>query len=194
MRFPVIYADCPWHFKNYSVKGEDRNAVKHYDCMTLKQIQALPIKSIAADDCALLMWCTGPLLDQQIETMKLWGFEYKTIGFSWMKECKNGSIKMGNGYTTRSNIELCLLGTIGSPKRTSAAVKQAFLSIPERHSQKPAEFYTRIEKLYGGPYVELFARKADRPGWTQIGNEITGNSIETDILAMADQQFLSDLL
>ena len=33
------------------------------------------------------------------------------------------------------------------------------------HSVKPDEVYRRIERLYNGPYLELFARKP-RKGWT----------------------------
>ena len=39
------------------------------------------------------------------------------------------------------------------------------------HSEKPDEAYLRMQRLFGGPYLELFARK-ERPGWTVWGNEI----------------------
>ena len=38
------------------------------------------------------------------------------------------------------------------------------------HSQKPDEFYEIIERLYDGPYLELFARRP-RAGWTSFGND-----------------------
>jgi N6-adenosine-specific RNA methylase IME4 len=190
MKFATILADPPWQFKNYSKAGEDRNAGQHYDLMTLKQIQELPVKDVAADDCVLLMWATGPLLPLQISVMERWGFSYKTIGFSWMKGCKNGAVFMGNGYWSRSNVELCLLGTRGKPKRISAAVRQAIYAVPGRHSEKPVEIHERVERLCSGPYLELFARQAGRPGWVQLGNEITGNSIDRDLIELADQKVL----
>jgi N6-adenosine-specific RNA methylase IME4 len=39
------------------------------------------------------------------------------------------------------------------------------------HSEKPDEAYRRMQRLFGGPYLELFARK-ERPGWKTWGNEI----------------------
>jgi N6-adenosine-specific RNA methylase IME4 len=44
--------------------------------------------------------------------------------------------------------------------------------MPERreHSRKPDETFARIEALYAGPYLEMFARQ-QRPGWTVWGNQ-----------------------
>ncbi len=40
-KYSVIYADPPWRFKNFSVKGEGRNAISHYDCMSVAQLKEL---------------------------------------------------------------------------------------------------------------------------------------------------------
>ena len=40
-KYKVIYADPPWRFKNFSVKGEGRNAVSHYDCLTLPDLKSI---------------------------------------------------------------------------------------------------------------------------------------------------------
>ena len=63
-KYKVIYADPPWRFKNFSVKGEGRNAVSHYDCLTLPDLKRLIIKRHSDKDCALFMWVTDPMLDQ----------------------------------------------------------------------------------------------------------------------------------
>jgi N6-adenosine-specific RNA methylase IME4 len=39
------------------------------------------------------------------------------------------------------------------------------------HSRKPDETYARIEELFDGPYLEIFARSR-RDGWASIGNEV----------------------
>lgn len=39
------------------------------------------------------------------------------------------------------------------------------------HSRKPACFRNIVERLYAGPYLELFARE-HRPGWTCWGDEV----------------------
>src|SRR5690348_15373647 len=42
-KYGVIYADPPWSFKNYSAKGEGRNAICHYPCLSPKELAALPV-------------------------------------------------------------------------------------------------------------------------------------------------------
>lgn len=74
------------------------------------------------------------------------------------------------GYWTRSNSEVCLLATRGSPKRMAADVRQAIIAPKREHSRKPDGIHERIERLVGGPYLELFARQR-RPGWDCWGNE-----------------------
>ena len=64
-----------------------------------------------------------------------------------------------------------LLATRGSPLRLAADVHQVVIAPIGEHSEKPAEVYRRIERLYGGPRLELFARKL-RPGWTTWGDEL----------------------
>ena len=40
--YNIIYADCPWDFKTYSDKGAGRSPSRHYPCMSLEEIKALP--------------------------------------------------------------------------------------------------------------------------------------------------------
>jgi len=75
------------------------------------------------------------------------------------------------GFATRSNTEPILLATRGHPLRLAADVHQVIIAPVGEHSAKPDEAYRRIERLYPGPYLELFARKA-REGWTTWGDEL----------------------
>jgi len=84
-QYGVIYADPPWRFKNFSVKGEGRNAISHYDCLSVAQLKELPISDVAAADSCLFMWVTDPFLPSALEVIEAWGFEYKTVGFYWAK-------------------------------------------------------------------------------------------------------------
>ena len=108
-----------------------------------------------------------------IQTIKEWGFEYKTCAFSWVKKNKKSdSLFWGLGYWTRANNEICLLATKGKPKRVSKAVHQVVLDKIREHSRKPDCVRDRIVDLCGDlPRIELFARqKAD--GWDAWGNEV----------------------
>jgi len=175
-QYKVIYADPPWTFATYSDKGKGRSAEAHYDCMSVKDIAALPVSAWAADDAVLLLWTTDPLLEKALEIARAWGFVYKTVGFYWAKLNKSqgklvfdeNSFFTGLGFWTRANPEMCLLATRGKPKRKSSAVKKLVIVPRREHSRKPDEVYDRIEALCDGPYLEMFARRS-RPGWDNWG-------------------------
>ncbi len=185
--YDIIYADPPWQFRVRSRKGLSRSAENHYRTMPLKEIQALPVSNIASKDAVLLMWATCPNLDEAIETIKAWGFEYKTVAFTWVKARRNwGGFVLdvardfffGCGYYTRANAELCLLATRGKGlPRLSRSVRQLLVCAVGAHSKKPNDARERIVSLFGDrPRVELFAREA-APGWDVIGNGIDGRDI-----------------
>lgn len=172
-KYSIIYADPPWRYKVYSQKGHGRSAESHYPTMALEDIRALPVGTLAADDCVLFLWTTIPLLHDCFSVMRAWGFSYKTVAFVWIKQNrKSDSLFWGMGHWTRGNAEICLLATKGHPKRKSNRVHQFIISPLRGHSQKPDEARNKIIELVGDlPRVELFAReKAD--GWDAWGNEV----------------------
>jgi N6-adenosine-specific RNA methylase IME4 len=77
----------------------------------------------------------------------------------------------GMGYATRTNTEYVLLAQRGTPRRLNNDVHQVVMAPRREHSEKPEEVARRIERLYPGPYLELFARH-ERKGWTTWGNEL----------------------
>lgn len=169
-RYSVIYADPPWSYRN---KGTRAAADNHYQTMSLLDIQVLPVQDIANDDCALFLWATFPMLREALETMEAWGFSYKTAAFVWAKQNRRfPSWFWGLGNWTRSNAEVCLLGTRGKPKRVSASVHSLLVAPVARHSAKPWEVRNRIVQLMGDvPRIELFARERV-DGWDAWGNEV----------------------
>jgi N6-adenosine-specific RNA methylase IME4 len=173
-KYGVIYADPPWSFRNWSAKGTGRNAVSHYDCLSFDELTALPVSKFAAEDCALFLWATDPLLPKAFKLIEAWGFQYKTVGFYWVK--LNASAKheadyfTGLGYWTRANPEQCLLATRGSPSRKAKDVRRLVVDRRREHSRKPDEVRPRIERLVDGPYLELFSRET-RKGWDCWGRE-----------------------
>jgi N6-adenosine-specific RNA methylase IME4 len=64
-----------------------------------------------------------------------------------------------------------LLATRGSPRRLSADVHRVLIAPVGSHSEKPDEAYRRIQRLYPGPFLELFGRRR-REGWHVWGNEL----------------------
>ena len=177
-KYKIRYADPPWQYRVYSQKGQGRSAENHYHTMNIKDIMALPVDKIADKDCILFLWITFPCLKEGIEVMERWGFKYKTCGFNWVKRNKKkNTYFMGLGFWTRSNSEVCLIGTKGQPKRVSKAVLQICDARIMEHSKKPAEIRERIVELCGElPRVELFARDKVK-GWDSLGDEIDGKDI-----------------
>jgi N6-adenosine-specific RNA methylase IME4 len=173
-KYGVIYADPPWSFRNWSKKGTGRNAVSHYDCLDFAALSRLPVSDLAAENCALFLWATDPLLPKAIELIQSWGFEYKTVAFYWVKlntKAKHDADYFtGLGYWSRANPEQCLLATRGKPSRLAKDVRRLVVEKRREHSRKPDCVRERIERLVGGPYFELFARET-KPDWDCWGNQ-----------------------
>lgn len=158
-RFPVIYADPPWRYSNTGFEG---SAETHYPTMTTDDICDMPVADKTTTNAVLFLWATWPLLDDALRVMARWGFEYKT-GAPWKKNVHVG------GFYFLGITELLLVGVRGSSLPRQSPV--GFFDFPRgQHSKKPAEIYDVIERMYDGPYLELFAR-ATRDGWASFGNE-----------------------
>lgn len=173
-KYNIIYADPPWRFKVWNRDtGLGRSAESHYPTMTLEDIKKLPIKDIADKNCALFLWIVNPQIPEALELIRSWGFEFKTVAFTWAKTYKkSGKAYFGLGYWTRAGSEICLLATKGKPKRVSKSVAQLEISPIERHSKKPDNIRKKIVQLIGDlPRIELFARERV-DGWDAWGNEV----------------------
>jgi len=180
-KYQIIYADPPWSYRTWNAKGGHKSASAHYNTMDINAICALPIQDLADGDCALFLWATFPNLPEAFQVIEAWGFEYKTVAFTWVKTNSNTwGYYMGLGYWTRANAEICLLATKGNPRRISKSVEQLTISPRMEHSHKPAIIREKIVQLLGDlPRVELFARRKVG-GWDCWGNEV-----ESDIQLQA---------
>jgi N6-adenosine-specific RNA methylase IME4 len=188
-RAGVIYVDAPHSFSTYSAKGRDRCADKHYTVMTHADILGMaPLaQALAAPDCALFNWASGTFDERSREMVLAWGFRLINHAFVWIKpkkgcaitdpdELEQADLATGTGLTTRANAEFVRLGKRGSPPRLNNDVHQIVIAPRGAHSEKPEEVARRIERLYPGPYLELFARRG-RPGWVCWGDELPPLSI-----------------
>jgi hypothetical protein len=75
-----------------------------------------------------------------------------------------------SGLSERANPEQCLLATRGKPPRQAKDVRRLVVEKRREHSRKPDRVRERIERLVGGPYLELFGRQT-KPGWDCWGNQ-----------------------
>jgi len=175
-KYQIIYADPPWRFRVWNRDtGLGRAAEAHYPTMEFANIKSLTIPS--DKNSVLFLWAYSPQLPEALELIKAWGFEFKTVAFTWAKTFQSGKPYFGLGYWTRAGSEICLLATKGKNKRVSAAVPQLLIAPTREHSRKPDEIRDRIVELMGDlPRIELFARqKTD--GWDVWGNEVKSDII-----------------
>jgi N6-adenosine-specific RNA methylase IME4 len=164
--FGAILCDAPWSFRTYSNDNvAPARGKQPYSVMSIDDIKALPVAECAAKDCLLFMWTVSHLQQPAFEVAESWGFKPVSVAFIWNKG------RMGMGYWTRQEAEICHLFKRGKPRRLSKGVRQTITAPRREHSRKPDETYGRIEQLVAGPYLELFARQA-WPGWDSWGNQV----------------------
>ncbi|KXA97361.1 hypothetical protein AKJ37_03175 [candidate division MSBL1 archaeon SCGC-AAA259I09] len=164
-KFRVIYADPPWMYDNDGLKG---TASDHYFTMKPSEIEDMPVQEKAGDNSVLFLWVTSPQLEEGLEVLDSWGFEYKT-SFVWVKD-KSTYGKLG--FYTYTQHEFLLIGVKGSCLPKEGSLEPSVISAPKgEHSEKPEKVYEIIEQMYNGPYLELFARQ-EREHWTAWGDEV----------------------
>lgn len=164
-QYGCLLVDPPWSFRTYANDNvAPARGKQPYSVMSLADIKALPVNDVAAKDCLLFMWTVSHLQAAAFDVAAAWGFQPVSVAFVWDKG------RMGMGYWTRQEVEICHLFKLGRPKRKSKGVRQLIRAPRREHSRKPDEVYERIEALVDGPYLELFARQA-WSGWSAWGNE-----------------------
>lgn len=186
-KYKILYGDPPWLYGNFSNAGpsiayisegktlrhESKYGITPYDGMPIEEIKKLPIENMAEDDSVLFLWVTYPCLQWGMDVIKAWGFEYKTVAFTWVKKNRNGvGWYLGLGNYTRANAEICMLATKGKGLKVQNKTVRQICDLPlTKHSQKPNEIRNRIIKLFGDlPRIELFARTKIH-GWDTWGND-----------------------
>lgn len=165
----LLCADPPWPFKD-RLPGGGRGAEKHYPVLSIADIARFPLPALA-DDAVLVLWRVASMAEEALFVTRAWGFTPKSE-LVWVKTDATGrKVRIGMGRTVRNCHETAIIATRGRPQRLSASEKSVVFAPRSEHSAKPAKAYALIERLYPGPYVELFARQ-ERRGWSCFGNEI----------------------
>lgn len=174
--FEIVALDPPWYY--YGSPDKWAAAGKHYDLMTTQEIAEVPIRSIMTKESIAFLWATGPKLDEAIHVMQRWGLHYRGVAFVWVKTRKDGKPIGAQGVRPSITKPLTEFVLAGSPQKLGRPLKLSDESIPQtvfaprgRHSEKPLEVMSRIEKMYpSARKIELFARSIV-PGWDRWGLE-----------------------
>jgi N6-adenosine-specific RNA methylase IME4 len=165
-RFATIVIDPPWDWGDEGDVDQLGRARPTYATMSIDEVRALPIATLADEDCHLYLWITNRSLPKGFALLEAWGFRYVTC-LTWCKP----SFGMGNYF--RGQTEHVLFGVRGSQmlKRKDAGTWFAAPRGPRGHSSKPTEFYALVESCSPGPYLEVLARE-QRDGWVAWGAEV----------------------
>jgi N6-adenosine-specific RNA methylase IME4 len=169
----TVLADPPWRFMNRTGKvAPEHRRLSRYDTLTVDEIAAIPVSTVAAERSHCYLWVPNALLREGLRVLDAWGYAYKT-NLVWHKVRRDGaSDGRGVGFYFRNVTELVLFGVRGSMRTLGPGRRQTNLVATRKreHSRKPDELYEIIEACSLGPYLELFARYP-RPGWTSWGDE-----------------------
>jgi N6-adenosine-specific RNA methylase IME4 len=174
--YSTVVADPPWTYNTTrqltTAKTRKPDAEANYSTLTMRDIAALPVATLAAANAHLYLWVTNPRLFGDVDAVsrfgpidiiEAWGFEYRTM-LTWRK---TGTL--GMGYYFRGDTEHVLFATRGDvPIPPDRRMRNWFEAPKNGHSIKPAAFGDLVEQVSPGPYVELFARQP-RLGWDSWG-------------------------
>jgi N6-adenosine-specific RNA methylase IME4 len=173
VKYSVIVADPPWSFSDkLTMSSTKRGAAANYRLLGLEDIVAMPVQDVSSDDAVLALWVPSSMIADGLRTMAAWGFKQKTI-WTWVKTSRSGGLAFGMGRTFRGCSEHALVGTRGRPRVKNRSQRNVALDPAMKHSAKPDTLQIRLELMFEGERLELFARRK-RPGWTTIGDQCPG--------------------
>jgi len=175
--YRTIVADPPWRpalHKNTVGRREGpyrAGPQRYYRLMEVEEICRL--QPTCASKAHLWLWCLNQHVDYGYRVARAWGFEPQQM-ITWVKR------GFGTGQF-QCNSEQVLVCRKGGPVDNAFGKTRGtwFQWARGRHSEKPAEFFTLVERVSAPPYLEMFARNI-RPGWAAWGDEIDGSIILGD--------------
>lgn len=203
-KFVIASADPPWRYERPLIGDSDRSIENKYPTMPFAEIAAMPVHEHMADQSGIALHIPQPLAicetpegllyPQQIG--RAWGdphwndpkkcdpkrwFVMRTV-FIWEKRspedilANGGPLGMGHyGRTDHECVYLMTRGGLPTPKFKPRSVFHIRARGELEHSEKPAEIYAAIRKMYqeyvdAGLLLALFERQA-RPGFVVWGNQ-----------------------
>lgn len=196
MRYATIVVDPPWEVNAGPLCGREgfgdatgKSRPLAYPSMSVVDIAALPIAELAAQDAHLYLWTINRYLDDAFDVARAWGFNYSTL-LTWAKNPMGGGLGGCYGISTEF-VLFCRRGSLRATDRIGTTWFNWKRPYDERgkprHSAKPVDFFSMVERVSPGPRVELFARNP-RPGWDSWGNEY--RTVSPSALQVTDKAFI----
>lgn len=180
--YTTIVADPPWKTMAGPLTGREgfgdaqRSKPLPYPTMSVTQIMALPVASVAAQAAHLYLWTTNGYLRSAFAVARSWGFRYSTM-LVWTKNPMGGGLGSDAYGISTEFCLFCRRGKLPALRRFGTTWFNWKRPYDERgkpkHSAKPPEFFAMVDQVSPGPFLEMFARE-QRLGWDAWGNEVNG--------------------
>ena len=171
-KFKTVVIDPPWEQSltgKYARRRASRATSLPYPTLTLDEIRLFPLGTLAEPGAHVYCWTTNKFLRSAFDVLDAWGCSFHLC----LPLVKHSGIAPCCGYVFAA--EYCLLAFNGRPMLpfTSMGKLNWLETNPLRgtHSRKPDAFYSLVETMSPGPYLDIFARQP-RSGWTVWGNEV----------------------
>lgn len=176
--YRTIVADPPWPYAEgwpgWELSRAERRALP-YPSMTIKEIRALPVRSIAAPEAYLFLWTTNRYLEDAFAVARAWSFTPRQT-LTWCKKPRG----KGPGGMFATTTEFVVIAQRIGPRSHARGQRTNGLRLDSSwfrwprgaHSAKPEHFYDVVEQVSPGPYADLFARR-HRLGWDVWGDQVT---------------------
>lgn len=180
MSYRTIVADPPWSPDlggTWGARADKARPQRFYKTMSLDDIKALGVASLAAPQAHLYLWAIAAHVDWGYEVARAWGFE-PIITWTWKKP----GLGVGRFRCNTEHVIVARRGSRhGNPfgqggRHAQATDGTLFEWGRGRHSQKPDEFFDLVERLSPAPRLEMFARRR-RLGWDAWGDEIDSDLV-----------------
>lgn len=203
-QFVVVSADPPWRYERPLVGFSDKSIENHYPTMPFPDIEAMPVHRYVAEAAVILLHIPQPLaicetpegLCYPHQLGRAWGDPHwrdpeKRDPKKWFlpraqaiwekrspADIAAGGGPLGMGHYWRTDHECLVIMTRGGlalPEHKPRSVYHIRSRGELEHSEKPAEIYADIVKMYprfaeAGLLLALFER-SERPGFVVWGNE-----------------------
>lgn len=174
--YRTIVVDPPWPAEIDGERDTEGRGYYPYETMTIEQILAVDVASLAAPDCALWLWITNFHLVRgcQMRLLARWGFYQSTL-LTWCKP------DIGRGQRLRGATEHAVLAVRGAVPCLAGDQKTWFFGRAadhvrdkkREHSGKPGEFFDIVEKVTpASRYAYLFAGRSLPENWDGHGDRI----------------------
>ena len=186
----IVLADPPWMHTGSQTKMAA--AGKEYACLSVKDMARVPVADMCARQAVCFMWATCPRLDDAMNLLHAWSFNYCGIPFIWRKTTNSGKPINGQGVRptlVKPTVELLIAGVKKGRSRPFPILNEGMPQViehprPGKHSHKPQVFHDLIVELLGDrERIELFARR-NTDGWSCTGLELDG----LDFMDQADME------